>query len=300
MLFRSVLAVMLAYLIRRELSQAFYRMGRSTNSTSPRLTRASSSSARFTYTKTGNERLLYSHNYHVALARLNAVVADLDSSDPKSSDNIAEKVNTVRRIMEFVLKVECCSRELTLNRNYSQVLLGDLISTVKSNKEPHVRTLLGKLARNAGLMMTMPYRHLASPSSIFLRRLSPIFNTASSNQTVTPTAVKALNRGRAIAALSSPACERKRSYVSILPRDLALATSSREGASFRWPLSKLPTDRGVVGLSGAKGVPDAVSSVFSGSPNFSMIPRWRWNSSCRRSMKLLAKSGSERLKCEIS
>jgi hypothetical protein len=31
-----------------------------------------------------------------------------------------------------------------------------------------------------------------------------------------------------------------------------------------------------------------------------MIPRWRWNSSCRRSMKLLAKSGSERLKCEIS
>ncbi len=96
-----------------------------------------------------SKELLYSHNFQVALSRLNAVVAAIDRIDPKSSDDIAEKVNTVRRIMEFVLKVECCSRELKLDKNYSQVLLGDLISQVKSKKEAHVQSLLGKFAELA-------------------------------------------------------------------------------------------------------------------------------------------------------
>ena len=37
----------------------------------------------------------------------------------------AEKANTVRRIMEFVLKVECCADGLALKKNYSQALPGD-------------------------------------------------------------------------------------------------------------------------------------------------------------------------------
>src|SRR5262249_6431930 len=58
-----------------------------------------------------SRRLLYSHNFQIALARTKGVVSDLETIDPKNSDAIAEKVNTARRIMEFVLKVECCSLE---------------------------------------------------------------------------------------------------------------------------------------------------------------------------------------------
>lgn len=96
-----------------------------------------------------SKSILYAHNLRTAVERLNSVVAALDAMDPKNSDDIAEKVNTVRRIMEFVLKVECCSRELDLKKGYSQVLLGDLISVVKQAREAHVQSLLGKFAEVA-------------------------------------------------------------------------------------------------------------------------------------------------------
>ena len=96
-----------------------------------------------------SKEMLYSHNFRVGLERLNRVVASLDSLPADSHDEIAEKVNTVRRIMEFVLKVECCSRELDLPKNYSQVLLGDLIARVKPLKEPAMQTVLGRFAEMA-------------------------------------------------------------------------------------------------------------------------------------------------------
>lgn len=96
-----------------------------------------------------SKAILYAHNLHTALGRLNAVVSALDAMHPRNSDDISEKVNTVRRIMEFVLKVECCWRELDLKKGYSQVLLGDLISVVKQAREAHVQSLLGKFAELA-------------------------------------------------------------------------------------------------------------------------------------------------------
>ncbi len=96
-----------------------------------------------------SKQILYTHNFRGALSRMNAVVAALDRIDEEDHDGIAEKVNTSRRIMEFVLKVECCSRELKLTKSYSQVLLGDLIGKVKPLKESSVQTLLGKFAELA-------------------------------------------------------------------------------------------------------------------------------------------------------
>lgn len=96
-----------------------------------------------------SKEMLYSHNFRVALERLNRVVAALESIDANDTDDIAGKVNTVRTIMEFVLKVECCSRELDLQKNYSQVLLGDLIARVKHQKEASIQTLLGRFAEMA-------------------------------------------------------------------------------------------------------------------------------------------------------
>lgn len=52
-----------------------------------------------------SKKILYTHNFRIAIERLNAVVKALNTMSNSSSDDIAEKVNTVRRIMEFVLKV---------------------------------------------------------------------------------------------------------------------------------------------------------------------------------------------------
>lgn len=93
--------------------------------------------------------ILYSFNFQNALKRIQTVVTALESLEPSDPDDIAEKVNTVRRVMEFLLKVECCSRELKINKNYSQVLLGDLISQIKPTREPSLQTLLGKFAELA-------------------------------------------------------------------------------------------------------------------------------------------------------
>ena len=96
-----------------------------------------------------SKELLYSYNFGVALDRLNRVIESLDSIDASDNDEISGKVNTVRTIMEFVLKVECCSREINLPKNYSQVLLDDLIARVKHHKEAPIQTMLGRFAEVA-------------------------------------------------------------------------------------------------------------------------------------------------------
>ena len=96
-----------------------------------------------------SKNFLYWHNLTISLDRINRVLAVLDTIDSENTDDIAEKANTVRRIMEFVLKVECCSLELDISNNYSQLLLGDLISLVKHHKEATIQTLLGRFAEMA-------------------------------------------------------------------------------------------------------------------------------------------------------
>ena len=96
-----------------------------------------------------SKEMLYSHNFHAALDRLNRVVAALETINANDTDDIAGKVNIVRTIMEFVLKVECCSHELKLQKDYSKVLLGDLIAQVKHQKEASIQTLLARFAEMA-------------------------------------------------------------------------------------------------------------------------------------------------------
>jgi len=93
-----------------------------------------------------SKQLLYWHNFRVALDRINRVISFLDAADPSATDEIAEKVNTIRRIVEFVLKVECCSRDLGLTKNYSQIILGDLIARVKHGRDASLQTFLGRFA----------------------------------------------------------------------------------------------------------------------------------------------------------
>ena len=93
-----------------------------------------------------SKSLLYLYNYSSSLDRLERVSRALSDTDTLHPDDIAGNVNTVRRIFEFVLKVECCADELEMRKSYSQILLGDLISLVKRNKNQEIQKLLGNFA----------------------------------------------------------------------------------------------------------------------------------------------------------
>jgi hypothetical protein len=93
-----------------------------------------------------SQNLLYGYNLQSALRRISNVVKAFDRVDPNDEDTICEKVNTARRTLELVLKIECCYRELEIKENYSQVLLGLLIATVKKTKDDSMKVLLSKMA----------------------------------------------------------------------------------------------------------------------------------------------------------
>lgn len=81
-----------------------------------------------------SEALLYLYNIGESLDRLSKILESVDDIEASDSDTICEKVNTVRRIFEFVLKIECCYRNIAINSNYSQMFLGKLVGLIKQNK----------------------------------------------------------------------------------------------------------------------------------------------------------------------
>lgn len=93
-----------------------------------------------------SKQILYGYNFSTALNRIRGVIEELEELDQSQADTISEKVNTIRRIMEFVLKVECCSRGLEIKKPYSQVLLGDLVSLIKPHHEEKMKPFLGRFA----------------------------------------------------------------------------------------------------------------------------------------------------------
>jgi len=94
----------------------------------------------------GSKKLLYQYNIQEALKRVVSVVGSLDQIDATDHDLICEKVNTARRVFEFVLKIECCYRDIEVKGNYSQVLLGPLLNYVKKARDDEFKTMFGKMA----------------------------------------------------------------------------------------------------------------------------------------------------------
>ncbi len=90
--------------------------------------------------------ILYKYNVEVALRRITSVISSLEKIDPEDFDRICEKVNTARRVLESVLKIECCYKELEVKGNYSEVLLGQLLNLVKSVNDEDMKPILGKMA----------------------------------------------------------------------------------------------------------------------------------------------------------
>jgi len=93
-----------------------------------------------------SKTLLYKYNTQEALKRISSVIDALDKIDSHEHDLICEKVNSARRILESVLKIECCYKNIEIKGNYSQVLLGALLNYVRSTKEEAIRPMLGKMA----------------------------------------------------------------------------------------------------------------------------------------------------------
>lgn len=93
-----------------------------------------------------SKKLLYKYNVQDALQRVTSVINSLEQVNPTDHDLICEKVNTARRILELVLKIECCYRDIEVKEGYSQILLGPLFNYVKGVREPGFNTLFGKMA----------------------------------------------------------------------------------------------------------------------------------------------------------
>lgn len=100
-------------------------------------------------TSTDSKKVLYDVNLGVAVGRLESLYQALDSLEPSETEEIADKVNAARRTMEYALKVECCLRGLMVKKTYAQLLLGDLISLVKDDKDESIRRILSKFAELA-------------------------------------------------------------------------------------------------------------------------------------------------------
>lgn len=78
-----------------------------------------------------SKKILYDYNFKEALHRIKKVKKELIDVEKNDFDVICEKSNTVRRILENILKIESCHRDVKLKKPYSQVLLGDLNSVLK-------------------------------------------------------------------------------------------------------------------------------------------------------------------------
>jgi hypothetical protein len=90
---------------------------------------------------------LFSYNLSDSIIRLNKVKDELNKDELTDEDLICEKANSVRRIFEYVLKVELCYRyrQLCVKKDYSELMLGDLMSLIKPYRDEATNSLLKQI-----------------------------------------------------------------------------------------------------------------------------------------------------------
>lgn len=91
-----------------------------------------------------SKECLLEYNLNEALIRLNKVKKDLTKEDLKDDDIICEKANTVRRVLEYVLKVELCYYQFKVNvkKEYSNLVLGDLQKLTKPYRDDDINEFI--------------------------------------------------------------------------------------------------------------------------------------------------------------
>jgi hypothetical protein len=94
-----------------------------------------------------SKKALFSYNLSDSIVRLNKVKDELEKEDLVDEDVICEKANSIRRIFEYVLKVELCYRyrQLSVKKDYSDLMLGDLMSLVKPYRDEAINDFLRQI-----------------------------------------------------------------------------------------------------------------------------------------------------------
>jgi len=94
-----------------------------------------------------SKKALLSYNLTDSIIRLTKVKDELEKEDLVDEDVICEKANSVRRIFEYVLKVELCYRyrQLSVKKDYSDLMLRDLMSLVKPFNEEYINNFLKQI-----------------------------------------------------------------------------------------------------------------------------------------------------------
>ncbi|MES2373419.1 MAG: hypothetical protein V4557_12615 [Bacteroidota bacterium] len=97
-----------------------------------------------TFSSLTSKKVLLQYNIFDSIKRLDSVSKILEDVDLVDIDIICEKSNTVRRIMEYSLKVELCYRfrQLNVKKDYSDLMLGDLIKLIKPYRSEAENTIL--------------------------------------------------------------------------------------------------------------------------------------------------------------
>jgi hypothetical protein len=93
---------------------------------------------------TASKLLLYYKNFELIDGTLGRCERDLSAIDAADSEAICEKANTVRRSMETLLKIECCYREITLEKDYTKARMGDLWGALKQYHSEQIASLMAK------------------------------------------------------------------------------------------------------------------------------------------------------------
>lgn len=96
------------------------------------------------FSSTDSKKILFSYNLYDALVRFERIEKEIKRIQEEDKDKICEMANTARRIFEYVLKVECCYRyrQFELKKDYSDLMLGDLIKLIKEFREEPIYELL--------------------------------------------------------------------------------------------------------------------------------------------------------------
>lgn len=120
-----------------------------------------------------SKTLLYLHNLHTCKDRLSAVEQEFLDQSVSGDDAVCEKANTTRRILETALKIECCYREIVPTKQYSQLLLGDLVSLLKPLCDEDTRKLLNQMVVDLN-QMSHDSGHPVEPARARLNNLLAI------------------------------------------------------------------------------------------------------------------------------
>lgn len=103
-----------------------------------------------------SKTLLYWHNLRLVDETLSRVESSLETLNRDDVDGICEKANTIRRNMESMLKIECCYREIELQKTYRNALLGDLWGRLKSIHSESIQNTMSRFIEWANELSHYP------------------------------------------------------------------------------------------------------------------------------------------------